>query len=807
MMMMDKSVASVHIDANVWNQLYLLAELDNQHRFIATNDSFRSLTNDHFIQGCTINQCFQPFYLLTNQKIGWLFVWDKVKEHGVWRGYIYLSDQFSARLVLYVSILQKEDLSGYYVIGENRTKQYDELDRQLEQLRDLTHMKEAYDEASIIAITDPKGVITYVNDMFCQISKYDRTELIGRTHRIINSKHHPKQFFKDMWSTIKQGHVWRGEVKNKAKDGSYYWMNTTIVPFLDEGGRPYQYVSIRSDITDRIAAETELAKAMEHDFRRTIKELQNCIFKTEKNDKGHIIFTLSEGKIAEELSMTTELVAGRMLKEVWGKRFEEVEQYFERAFSGVSVQFELSYGERFFYISLSPIAKNGSVVEVVASMMDITERKQAEEMIYYMAHYDALTQLPNRTLFNEELHQAIKVAEKDKHQIAVMFMDLNHFKLVNDSLGHSMGDELLQQVAQRLKDHLPEHAYVSRQGGDEFTLYLDYADRMQAKELATLIVEQMAAPFILHNNEVYISPSIGISMYPDDGKTIDELLKCADAAMYVVKDERTSHYCFFTEELHQKITERMELERDLRQAIPRGELELWYQPKMNLKHNEIIGLEALLRWNHPEQGIVAPNLFIGIAEETNLILPIGKWVLYEACRQMKEWLSICTRHVTVAVNISFRQFSDHEFPDLVASVLKETGLPPQYLELEITESVAQDAEYAIRALKKIKELGVGVSIDDFGTGYSSLSSLSQFPVDRLKIDQSFVRNLNASNQAIIRTIIDIANHMGITVIAEGVETMEQVKFLNEHRCQEAQGYYYSKPLPRHEIPSYIVRHS
>lgn len=462
-MMMDKSVASVHIEARVWDQLYLLAELDNKHHVVAMNMNFRDLLDDHYIHVSTIDQCFQPFYLLTNHLIGWMYVWDKVRVSGVWRGHISLSNQYTSKLVLYVSIKKKEDSSGYYVIGENRTEQYDELVEQLEQLRDLTQLKEAFDEASIIAITDPNGVITYVNDMFCQISKYDRTELIGRTHRIINSKHHPKQFFTNMWNTIKQGNVWRGEVKNRAKDGSYYWMNTTIVPFVGENGKPYQYVSIRSDITDRVAAETELAKVMEHDFRRTVKGLQNCIFKTEKNDEGDIIFTLSEGRIAEELSMTTELVAGKTLKEVWQVQFDEVEQYYELAFQGISEQFELSYGQRFFYISLSPISKDGMVKEVVASMIDITERKHAEEMIHYMAHYDALTQLPNRTLFNEQLQKAIAAAEQDNHQIAVMFMDLNRFKIVNDSMGHSMGDELLQQVAQRLKKHLPEHGYVSRQ--------------------------------------------------------------------------------------------------------------------------------------------------------------------------------------------------------------------------------------------------------------------------------------------------------------------------------------------------------
>lgn len=810
---MNVELPALHMQNNVeiWNQIFWLAQLDEQHLITSMNDLFKASVGDHAdtMSGKPLELFFQPFSLKTKRIISWRSIWESIEQEGQWDGYVFYASPDNSRLTLFVTIkpYESESKTVYYFIAQDRTRQAAEFVEDLSKLRDLAFLKEAFDEASIIAITDNKGVITYVNDKFCKISKYDRSELIGRTHRIINSKHHPKHFFADMWNTIQQGKVWRGEVKNRAKDGSYYWMNTTIVPFVDEDRKPYQYVSIRSDITDRVKAETKLAEAMQHDFRRTIKSLQNCIYKVKRNELGEVVFTLSEGKIAEKLSITTEQVEGKTLREVWKADFEQVERYYEQAFAGTGSQFEMHYEGSYFFVSLSPVVNQGKVHEVVASMVEITERKKAEELIHYMAHYDALTNLPNRTLFTSKLKHAIARAEQEYYQIAVLFIDLDRFKTVNDTMGHSKGDELLRQVARRLQTSLPTHGYASRQGGDEFTLFLDYADRSQAAELALSIIDQLSAPFVLDEVEVYVTPSIGISMYPDDGLAIEQLLKCADAAMYHAKEGRKSNFCFFSEELHQKITNRLELERDLRRAVGQGELELWYQPKMNLSSSRLIGMEALLRWKHPVYGIIAPGQFIHIAEETNLITPIGEWVLKEACRQMKVWLEHGMEGLSVAVNISFRQFADHEFPELVAKALHEAGLPPQYLELEITESVAQNAMHAISALTKIKELGVGVSIDDFGTGYSSLSYLSQFPIDRLKIDQSFVRNLNASNQAIIRSILDIANHMNITVIAEGVETLEQVHFLQQHRCQEAQGYYYSKPLPAEQAFEYMVKHS
>ncbi|MFA4134633.1 MULTISPECIES: EAL domain-containing protein [unclassified Brevibacillus] len=735
-------------------------------------------------------------------------LWDTISRGKVWKGEMKNRGKDGTEYWLSMTLVPFMNDSGflyqYVAIGTDITKRKLMEESLAKTMKDLHDIKNALDESSIVAITDDKGVITYVNDKFCEISRYEVDELVGNTHRVINSRYHSKSFFKLMWETIKQGRVWKGEVKNRAKDGTEYWMNTTIVPFLDDRGVPYQYVSIRTDITDRIEAEAALAEALQNDFRRTVQNLQNCVFKIVTDQKGSITYTLCEGKIAEALGLTSERMLRKTSYEIFPYEVaEQMESNFRRAFAGESVTFELQLSGNDYYITLSPIEENGEIMEMVGSMIDITERKKAEETIRYMAHYDSLTNLPNRTLFHEKLAEAMLKAKQKDEKIGVMFIDLDRFKNINDTLGHSIGDVLLQAVANRLICCLRKEDSVSRLGGDEFAIFLTGATHKEAGEIAQRIITSMSESITLDHIEIFITPSIGISMYPDDGDDIEALLKHADAAMYLAKEQGKNNYQFFSEELHQVLAKKLQLERELRKALDEKQFTLHYQPKIHLQTGQIIGMEALIRWDHPDLGLIPPIQFIPIAEETGLIVPLGEWVMRTACQQTKAWQEAGFTQLAVAVNISLRQFMQNNLIEMITSILEETGLAPQYLELEITESMALNVDYTIRILNRLKALGVSISIDDFGTGYSSLSYLSQFPIDRLKIDQSFLRNLNPQNQAIIKTIIHMAHNMKIAVIAEGVETHEHVDFLKEQLCNEVQGYFYSKPLPTKEIDSFL----
>ncbi|NRR03289.1 EAL domain-containing protein [Brevibacillus sp. RS1.1] len=735
-------------------------------------------------------------------------LWDTISRGKVWKGEMKNRAKDGTEYWLSMTLVPFMNDSGflyqYVAIGTDITKRKLMEESLAKTMKDLHDIKNALDESSIVAITDDKGVITYVNDKFCEISRYEVDELVGNTHRVINSRYHSKSFFKLMWETIKQGRVWKGEVKNRAKDGTEYWMNTTIVPFLDDRGVPYQYVSIRTDITDRIEAEAALAEALQNDFRRTVQNLQNCVFKIVTDQRGNITYTLCEGKIAEALGLTSERMLRKTSYEIFPYEVaEQMESNFRRAFAGESVTFELQLSGNDYYITLSPIEENGEIMEMVGSMIDITERKKAEETIRYMAHYDSLTNLPNRTLFHEKLAEAMLKAKQKDEKIGVMFIDLDRFKNINDTLGHSIGDVLLQAVANRLICCLRKEDSVSRLGGDEFAIFLTGATHKEAGEIAQRIITSMSESITLDHIEIFITPSIGISMYPDDGDDIEALLKHADAAMYLAKEQGKNNYQFFSEELHQVLAKKLQLERELRKALDEKQFTLHYQPKIHLQTGQIIGMEALIRWDHPDLGLIPPIQFIPIAEETGLIVPLGEWVMRTACQQTKAWQEAGFTQLAVAVNISLRQFMQNNLIEMITSILEETGLAPQYLELEITESMALNVDYTIRILNRLKALGVSISIDDFGTGYSSLSYLSQFPIDRLKIDQSFLRNLNPQNQAIIKTIIHMAHNMKIAVIAEGVETHEHVDFLKEQLCNEVQGYFYSKPLPTKEIDSFL----
>jgi diguanylate cyclase (GGDEF)-like protein len=447
--------------------------------------------------------------------------------------------------------------------------------------------------------------------------------------------------------------------------------------------------------------------------------------------------------------------------------------------------------------------EHGRIANYVGIQNDISERMHYEEQLAHQAKHDALTDLPNRSLLEDRLRQVLNHAHRQKWKMAVVFVDLDHFKFINDSLGHELGDRLLVTVANRLKDCLREVDTVARQGGDEFVLILsDIQDDQAITQTLQRIIAAVAEPVSLGNRNLVVTCSVGVSIYPEDGQDSQTLLKSADIAMYRAKEQGRNCFQFYTAELNARVTERLTLESALRRALEQGEFLLHFQPQVDLRSGRITGVEALCRWLHPEIGMIAPSRFIPLAEDTGLIVQLGEWVLTAACVQVKVWLDAGLPIPSVAVNISAVQFRQGNIVQTVKRVLESTGLAPQYLELEITESLAMhQAEQVITIMAELKVLGVQISLDDFGTGYSSLSYLKRFPLDKLKIDQSFISDVatDLGDAAIVRSVILLAHSLGLVVIAEGVETAEQLAYLCGQQCDQIQGYLFSRPIPADDL--------
>ena len=424
-----------------------------------------------------------------------------------------------------------------------------------------------------------------------------------------------------------------------------------------------------------------------------------------------------------------------------------------------------------------------------------------------LAYTDYLTELPNRTAFTEMLDN-VMLTIRSEEVVGIMDIDLDNFKHINDTLGHSYGDELLIDVTYRLKQAMDENDYLARIGGDEFiVLTQNLKDTASYEEKIRKIRNVFSYPFILTTKEYFVTVSIGVAFAPKDGKTSQTLIKNIDSAMYVAKANGKNTYAYFDHTFNRKLTEKIEIQSELRKAIERDEFVLFYQAQMDLETKNVVGFEALIRWNHPTKGLVGPDEFIYLAEETGLIVPIGKWVLLTACKQLKQWTIDGYKDIHMAVNLSGRQFKDKDFVKLVCDTIEETGIDPSRLELEITETVAlDDLEYTIATIKELKSLGVNFSLDDFGTGYSSMNYLKRLPVSNLKIDKSFLDTVmeDQSDQRIVQTIITLAKNLNLFVIAEGVERDDQEQFLQEASCNKAQGFLYSKPVPKEMAEQFII---
>lgn len=553
-------------------------------------------------------------------------------------------------------------------------------------LRHLADMKYALDESTLVTFTDIYGNITYVNDLFCKISGYSRNELVGSPHTMTNSGYHPKSFFNEMWKIIRSGSIWRGEILNKKKNGELYWVDTTIVPFLDKEGKVYQYTAIRTDITSR---------------------------------------------------------------------------------------------------------------------------KEAELKISHMAYHDSLTGLPNRRFLTERISEMLMNRETD-HSVTVILFDLDNFKYINDHFGHQAGDDLLKIVSNRLQQFVLPHEVIGRLGGDEFVLATpNVTSKQELMSRCKALIDYMNEPYVIENQSHYISLSIGATFSPEQGNTVKELLKNADLAMYESKANKSHNNGFriFESNLLFSPLNRFNIESKLINAMEHQEFTLHYQPKIE-KDSQLVGFEALIRWQTPDGQVIFPNEFIPVAEKNGMINQIGSWVMKTAIRQIREWLDMGLPPMVMGINISPKQFEQKDIVNQIIQTIEEHDIPPQLIELEITEGILMDFQTeTINKLKILKEYGVQLAIDDFGTQYSSLSYLKNYPFDILKIDRMFIKDIESDPKAraIIHLIIQLAHRLGMKVTAEGVETESQLKFLTENSCDYFQGYYFSRPVELWKITEMLVK--
>lgn len=573
-------------------------------------------------------------------------------------------------------------------------------------------------------------------------------------------------------------------------------------------------------------------RALEHSLTLSAEELvqaneeMNAVFQAIPDQLFHLdsngrIISYKLGQSSHHYLKEDRLI-NRYLKDVTDievvEKFEvSIKQVLEQL-STKHFEFVIVHDRKIYYyeVRMMPLKTKA----VIALVRDITERKLAEEQIAFLAYHDSLTALPNNRLFKDRLQHAISQAERSQKMLAVMFLDLDRFKLINDTMGHSAGDELLKITSQRLIEAVRKtdsvainasglSSSIARLGGDEFTILLDEVESIQAvTHIAERIVKSVSMPMMLERQEVHISTSIGIAMYPDDGKHSDEILKHADAAMYHAKAQGRNNFQFYADSMNKSSVELLALENNLHKAVEQEELCLYYQPQVNVLSGQLVGMEALIRWKHPEQGFISPGMFIPVAEETGMIMQIGEWVIREACEQGVRWIKSGYNLHKISVNLSARQLKDEGLSTLIASVLEETGMPAENLCIELTESaLILDPEIALIRLQKIKELGVTLSLDDFGTGYSSLSYLKRFPIDTLKIDQEFIRDVKIDHEdaALVKAIISMAHGLGMDVIAEGVEMQEQLDFLGANSCDTIQGFLFSRPLPAGELEAMLTK--
>jgi diguanylate cyclase (GGDEF)-like protein/PAS domain S-box-containing protein len=663
----------------------------------------------------------------------------------------------------------------------------------------LSHAVEENPHA--VVITDPTSRVIYCNPAFTRMTGYTLDEIEGATPSLWKAGDTPAALYRELWDKVNAGDAWEGVLRNKRKDGSLYWERQHIAPLRDQNGQVTRLIAIKEDITHLREIESALLLR-----EQALASTNNGVMISRAADDDHSILYINPA-FERITGYGTEDAVGRIGRflvrdDLAQSGLDEIRAALREKRPGHAILRNYRKDGTMFWneLFIAPIsdASQDGATHFVSVINDISDRMHYQEALEHQATHDSLTGLANRSLLNDRITQAIAVARRANRQVAVAMLDLDHFKHINDAYGHSAGDILLREIASRLHRCVRETDTVARLGGDEFVIVLtDLAHPDDADRVAEKIVDALVVPIQIEEREVYVGASIGIALYPRDGEYGEILLRNADIAMYRVKEHGRNSVRRFSPELANNALDRVDMEGSLRRALERNEFLLYYQPKVDVVSRRIIGAEALVRWEQPQVGLIQPNEFIPLAEETGLILPIGAWVMKEAFRQQAAWRDAGLPRLKIAINISARQFRQDDLPELVARKLAETGADPDVFIFEMTESmVMHDVESALMALRSLKKLGITLSLDDFGTGYSSLSYLRRFPIDEVKIDRSFINELhhNADDAAIAAAVVAMARSLGLSVVAEGVELDEQLATLERLGCNEVQGYLLGRPL-------------
>ena len=665
---------------------------------------------------------------------------------------------------------------------------------------------------------DNNGVFTYVSDSITEMLGYTTTEFLTNfnthlTDELMNKRMH---FYTE--KTLQGKQQLPFEISVYHKDDSIRYLEVTESPLIDDQNEIIGVKGIVKDITEKHHMERE-KEAQKNFLQSIIDGIHDPVMVIDKNYQvklmNHSVRDMMDASIISDAEHPRcyEVSHNRTtpcdgidhicpLKEVIASK---------KSVTVIHNHFDHQGEKQHLELSSTPLWDHEhNLIGVIESIRDITshllvqdELRAQKDILSFQANHDTLTHLPNRSLLSDRLNQTLKKAHRNKQKVAVMFIDLDHFKEINDSLGHNIGDIILKQTALRLQLSVRESDTVARLGGDEFTVLIENInDDNVITDIAQKIIDTMQKPFMVNNHTLYVTTSIGISLYPDDAEAKEDLLKNADAAMYKAKEEGRNTYRFYTKDMTEKAFEHILLESNLRHALTNNELTVFYQPQVNGKTSQIIGMEALVRWQHPDLGLISPARFLPLAEKTGLIIPLGEQIFALATKQMVLWMKKYQLSGRMAINLSVKQFLQSNLVESLSEILQKNNCKAQWIELEITEDyVLENPEQAIAKLQQLQDIGIEIVIDHFGTGYSSLSYLKRLPINKLKIDQSFVRELMDSedDKVIITSTISLAKNMKLNIIAEGVETSEQKDFILEQGCEMIQGHYYSRPVPKQEM--------